>query len=91
MVYKDYIVAHAAETVGVTKKEAEAVVNAALEAITNALREGERVQITGFGVFEVKHRDARSGKHPKTGDPIEIPAKNVPHFKPSAGLKELVA
>lgn len=91
MVYKDYIVAHAAETVGITKKEAEAVVNATLEAITNALSEGEKVQLTGFGTFEVKHKNARTGRNPHTGEAISIPAKNVPNFKPGKALKELIS
>ena len=91
MVYKDYIVAYAAETVGITKKEAEAVVNATLEAITNALSDGEKVQLTGFGTFEVKRRNARTGRNPHTGEAINIPAKNVPDFKPGKALKELIS
>ena len=91
MVYKDYIVAYAAETVGITKKEAEAVVNATLEAITNALSNGEKVQLTGFGTFEVKRRNARTGRNPHTGEAISIPAKNVPDFKPGKALKELIS
>lgn len=91
MVYKDYIVAHAAETVGITKKEAEAVVNATLEAITNALSNGEKVQLTGFGTFEVRHRNARTGRNPHTGEAISIPAKNVPDFKPGKMLKKLIS
>lgn len=90
MVYKDHIVAHAAKTVGITKKEAEAVVNATLEAITNALSDGEKVQLTGFGTFEVKRRNARIGRNPHTGEAINIPAKNVPNFKPGKALKELI-
>lgn len=91
MVYKDYIVAHAAETVGITKKEAEAVVNATLEAITNALSAGDKVQLTGFGTFEVKHKNARTCKHPNTGEIINVPAKNVPDFRPSKAFKDLIA
>lgn len=91
MIYKDFIVAHAAKVAGTTKKDAEAVVNATLEAICNALTEGEKVQLTGFGTFEVKHRNARTGRNPHTGDAINIPAKNIPNFKPGKALKELIS
>lgn len=91
MMYKDSIVALAAKSAGTTKKDAEAVINAALEAITNALSKGEKVQLTGFGTFEVKHRNARTGRNPHTGEAISIPAKNVPGFKPGKVLKELVS
>ncbi len=74
-----------------SKKDAEAAVNAALEAITTALQEGDKVQLVGFGSFEVKKRAARVGRNPKTNDTIEIPASVVPVFKAGKALKDAVA
>ena len=75
----------------VSKKEAEAVVSATLEAITAALQEGDKVQLVGFGSFEVKKRAARIGRNPKTKESIKIPASKVPVFKPGKALKDAVA
>ena len=65
----------------VSKKDAEAVLTAALDTITEALAEGEKVQLVGFGSFELKKRAARLGRNPKTKEAIEIPASVVPTFK----------
>jgi len=81
-------VAAAAE---VSKKEAEAVITATLDAIAGALKEGEKVQLVGFGSFEVKKRAARIGRNPKTKESIEIPASVVPVFKAGKALKDSVA
>lgn len=75
----------------VSKKDAEAVITAALDAITEALAEGEKVQLVGFGSFEVKKRAARLGRNPKTKEAIEIPASVVPTFKAGKALKDSVA
>ena len=75
----------------VSKKEAEAVITAALDAITAALKEGDKVQLVGFGSFEVKKRAARIGRNPKTKESIEIPASVVPVFKAGKALKDAVA
>ncbi|MCI8398879.1 MAG: HU family DNA-binding protein [Oscillibacter sp.] len=75
----------------VSKKDAEAVITATLDAITDALKEGEKVQLVGFGSFEVKARAARVGRNPKTKEPIEIPASSVPVFKAGKVLKDIVA
>lgn len=75
----------------VSKKDAEAVITAALDAITEALAEGEKVQLVGFGSFEVKKRAARLGRNPKTKEEIEIPASVVPTFKAGKALKDAVA
>ena len=75
----------------VSKKDAEAVITAALDAITEALAEGEKVQLVGFGSFEVKKRAARLGRNPKTKEAIEIPASVVPTFKAGKALKDAVA
>ena len=80
-----------AATAEVSKKEAEAVITATLDAITAALKEGDKVQLVGFGSFEVKKRAARIGRNPKTKEAIEIPASRAPVFKPSKALKEGLA
>ena len=74
-----------------SKKDAEAAVTATLEAITSALKDGDKVQLVGFGSFEVKKRAARVGRNPKTNDTIEIPASVVPVFKAGKALKDAVA
>ena len=80
-----------AASADVSKKDAEAVVSAMLETITGALKEGDKVQLVGFGSFEVKKRAARTGRNPKTKEAIEIPATRVPAFKASKALKDVVA
>ncbi|MDY3281229.1 HU family DNA-binding protein [Dysosmobacter sp.] len=75
----------------VSKKDAEAVITAAVDTITAALQEGEKVQLVGFGSFEVKKRAARTGRNPKTKEAIEIPASSVPVFKAGKALKDAVA
>ena len=74
-----------------SKKDAEAAVTATLEAITSALKDGDKVQLVGFGSFEVKKRAARVGRNPKTNDTIEIPASVVPVFKAGKALKDAVS
>ena len=80
-----------AASTGFSKKDAETVVSATLDAITAALQEGEKVQLVGFGSFEVKKRAARIGRNPKTKETIEIPASVVPVFKAGKALKDAVA
>ena len=80
-----------AEAADVSKKDAEAVITAAVETITAALKEGEKVQLVGFGSFEVKKRAARTGRNPKTKEAIQIPASKVPVFKAGKALKDAVA
>ena len=74
----------------VSKKDAEVVINAALAAIANALKEGDKVQIIGFGTFEVKEAAEREGRNPATGEAITIPASKRPAFSASKALKDLV-
>ena len=88
---KTELIAAAAEASGLTKKDSERAVNAALEALTAALVKGDKVQIAGFGSFEVKDREARTGRNPHTGETIEIAATRVPGFKASKTLKDAVA
>lgn len=77
-----------ADKAGLKKKEAEMAVNSVFEAIEEALAEGDKVQVIGFGTFETRSRSARSGRNPQTGETIEIPATTVPAFKPGNKLKE---
>ncbi len=88
---KTELIQAAAEGAGLTKKDAERVLNAAIDAVTAAMVKGEKVQISGFGTFEVKDRDARIGRNPHTKETIEIPATRVPGFKASKALKDIVA
>lgn len=81
----------AAEKSGLSKKDTEAAVNAALEVITEALAGMDKVQLVGFGAFETRPRASRMGRNPKTKEAIEIPASKVPVFKPGKGLKDAVA
>ena len=88
---KAELISAVAANADVSKKEAEAVITAALDVITNALKEGEKVQMVGFGSFEVKKRAARVGRNPQTKEAVEIPASVVPVFKAGKGLKDAVA
>lgn len=87
---KTELIAAAAQSAGLTKKDTERVINAALDAITASLAAGDKVQISGFGSFEVKAWEARIGRNPHTKEAIEIPATNVPVFKASKALKDTV-
>ena len=80
-----------AEKAGFSKKDADKAVSAVLEAITDALTSGEKVQLVGFGTFEVRDRAAREGKNPATGETIKIEASKVPAFKAGKALKDAVA
>ena len=80
-----------AEKAALSKKDSEAAVTAALDVITAALAEGEEIRLVGFGTFEVKKREARMGRNPKTKEPIPIAASKVPAFKPGKALKDAVA
>ncbi len=76
-----------AKQFGLTKKEAEAAVNAIFSSISEALDKGDKVELRGFGVFRVRSKRARKGRNPRTGETIDVPAKLVPYFKPSKELK----
>ncbi len=88
---KNELINAVAERANITKKDAEIAVSATFEAITDALCEGEKIQLVGFGSFEVKKREARIGRNPKTKETIEIPATKVPVFKAGKLLKDSVA
>lgn len=88
---KTEVIAAVAEKADLSKKDAEAAITAAVEAITGALIEGEKVQLVGFGSFEVKTRAARVGRNPKTGEEIPISEARLPVFKAGKALKDAVA
>lgn len=88
---KTELIAAVAEKADLSKKDAEAAITAAAEAITGALIEGEKVQLVGFGSFEVKTRAARVGRNPKTGEEIPISEARLPMFKAGKALKDAVA
>ena len=85
----DLIAAIAAKT-GDTKKVAEASVNAFVDVVTETLKKGDKVQVVGFGSFEVRKRAARKGRNPQTKEEIKIPASKAPVFKAGKALKDLV-
>ena len=87
---KSELVELVAEKAGMSKKDSEKAVKAVLESITDGLVKGDRVQLVGFGTFEVRSRKAREGRNPATGEKIKIKASKVPAFKPGKALKEKV-
>lgn len=87
---KTDLVAAVAAKAEISKKDADAAVKAAFDAITEALAEGEKVALVGFGTFEVKTRAARTGKNPRTGEVIEIAETKIPSFKAGSALKGAV-
>lgn len=87
---KTELVDAVAEKADLSKASAARAVDAALEAISGSLAQGDQVALIGFGTFLVRDRAARSGRNPRTGDPIEIPAAKIPAFKPGKALKDAV-
>lgn len=87
---KTELIEAVANATELTKKDASKAVDAVFDTILNALKNGEKVQLIGFGNFEVRDRAARKGRNPQTGEEIEIPASKVPAFKPGKALKEAV-
>lgn len=87
---KTELVAAVAAKTDFTKKDAEKAVAAVTDAITAALKKGDKVQLVGFGTFEVRKRNARTGKNPRTGETIKIKASKVPAFKAGKALKDTV-
>ena len=88
---KTELVASVAEKAELSKKDAEKAVAAMLESVEEALKAGDKVALVGCGTFEVKERAARTGKNPRTGEAVKIPAARVPVFKAGKGLKDVVA
>lgn len=87
---KTELIAAVAEQSGLTKKDAEKAVKAFTDVVTDELVKGEKVQIVGFGTFEVSERAAREGRNPKSGEPMTIAASRMPKFKAGKALKDIV-
>jgi integration host factor subunit beta len=90
MTKSDLIERVAVQVPHVSKKDTETVVNTIFDCMTEALRKGDRIEIRGFGSFQVKVREAREGRNPKTGEEVKIPAKRTPFFKVGKELKERI-
>ncbi len=87
---KQDLVGLVAEKADLSKKDSEAAVAAVIDGITDTLAKGDKVQLVGFGTFEVRHRQAREGRNPSTGEAIKIAAQNVPAFKAGKAFKDQV-
>ncbi|MCM3698177.1 HU family DNA-binding protein [Paenibacillus macerans] len=85
---KSDLISQVAESTELSKKDVTKAVDAVFEAISTALQNGDKVQLVGFGNFEVRERSARKGRNPQTGEEIEIPASKIPAFKPGKALKD---
>ena len=73
-----------------TKKHSEVIVDTVFKSIIDALHRGEKIELRGFGSFRIRHRGARTGRNPKTGDKVKVPPKRIPYFKPGKELRELL-
>lgn len=87
---KTELISYVAEAAELTKKDATKAVDAVFDAIEQTLKTGDKVQLIGFGNFEVRERAARKGRNPQTGEEIEIAASKIPAFKPGKSLKDAV-
>ena len=87
---KTELIAAVAEKAGISKKDAEAAVNTTLDTIVEMVAAGDKVQLVGFGTFEPRERSAKTGKNPRTGESIEIPASKIPAFKAGKAFKDIV-
>lgn len=88
---KTELIAAVAEKTDLSKKDADEAVSAVLGAITDALKAGDKIQLVGFGTFEVRNRAAKQGRNPRTGETMTVPASKVPAFKAGKALKDAVA
>ena len=88
---KTELIAAVAAKTGMSKKDAEKAIAATVDAITESLVKGDKVQVSGFGIFEVKTREARVGRNPRTKETIQLPATKTPVFKAAKALKDTVA
>ncbi len=85
---KTELVGAVAEGADIPRKQAEQVVRVVLESIVEALRRDEKVELRGFGSFRTRNRGARTGRNPKTGEKVAVPAKRIPYFRPGKDLRE---
>lgn len=87
---KNELLEKVSQASGLTKKESEAAINAFIETLTDVLKAGDKISLKGFGTFEVRTREARTGRNPRTGETMEIAASKVPAFKASSTLKNVI-
>ena len=87
---KAELVEKVAESTQLTKKHAELIVNTVFDSIVESLKDGEKIELRGFGSFRIRQRGPRTGRNPKTGAKVEVPSKRIPYFKPGKELKELL-
>jgi integration host factor subunit beta len=87
---KAELVEEVARVTQLTKKHAEIIVNKVFDSIVDSLKDGEKIELRGFGSFRIRHRGARTGRNPKTGDRVKVPPKRIPYFKPGKELRELL-
>ncbi|HEY2829890.1 MAG TPA: integration host factor subunit beta [Thermoanaerobaculia bacterium] len=87
---KAELVDEVASAVQLTKKQAETIVNIVFDSIVDSLRNGQKIELRGFGSFRLRNRKSRTGRNPKTGEKVEVPSKKIPYFKPGKELKELI-
>lgn len=87
---KAELVEEVARTTQLTKKHAEIIVNTVFDSIVQSLKEGEKIELRGFGSFRIRNRGSRLGRNPKTGDQVNVPSKKIPYFKPGKELRELL-
>ncbi len=84
------LIEEVSRVVEMTRKEAEVIVETIFESIVKSLRNGDKIEIRGFGSFRTRQRQARIGRNPKSGERVEVPAKRIPFFKPSKELRDIV-
>jgi integration host factor subunit beta len=87
---KAELVDQVARTTQLTKKHAEIMVNTVFDSIVDSLKEGEKIELRGFGSFRIRKRGSRTGRNPKTGARVDVPSKSIPYFKPGKELRELL-
>ena len=87
---KAELVEQVARNTDLTKKHAELIVNTVFDSIVESLRDGEKIELRGFGSFRIRHRGSRIGRNPKTGATVHVPPKRIPYFKPGKDLRELL-
>lgn len=87
---KAELVEEVSQSATLTRKHSEVIVDAVFSSIVEALQRGDKIELRGFGSFRVRHRGSRTGRNPKTGEGVLVPAKKVPYFKPGKELRELI-
>ena len=87
---KAELVDQVARNTQLTKKHAEVMVNTVFDSIVGSLKDGEKIELRGFGSFRIRQRGSRTGRNPKTGAKVDVPSKSIPYFKPGKELRELL-